>query len=180
MFKAIGSVGLSWVKAHAGIPGNELAAQLAKEATTDGVLLSLPAPYSFFKKFINSNIPGRWQRHWGEAKNGVKEFVPFVDTTLLTHNRSLLFFISGHGPFPAHLFRFKIFNSPNCSCGGLGDADHFAFDCPHTTDFHFTRPTFLNKPAWFKNVLNNPSALLRMERICSIAGKICDIKLLAN
>ncbi|GBN23948.1 hypothetical protein AVEN_255471-1 [Araneus ventricosus] len=180
MFRAIGSVGLSWVKAHAGIPGNELTDQLAKEATTDGVPLSLPAPYSFLIKFTSSYIIDNWQRHWGESKNGVRvrEFVPFEDSALLTHNRSLLFFISGHGPFPTYLFRFKIFNSPNCICGGLGD---FAFDCPHTSDLHFTRPIVLNKPAWFKNALNNSSALFRMDRICFIARKICDdLKSLAN
>ncbi|GBO44781.1 hypothetical protein AVEN_161774-1 [Araneus ventricosus] len=54
--RAIGLVGLSWVKAQASIPGNELADQLAKEATMDGVLISLPAPYSYRKKFINSYI----------------------------------------------------------------------------------------------------------------------------
>ncbi|GBM40911.1 hypothetical protein AVEN_234045-1 [Araneus ventricosus] len=86
--------------------------------------------------------------------------------------------IDGHA---AYLFRFKIFNSPNCICGGLGDPDHYAFDCSHTSDFHLTRPAACNKPAWFKSVLNNPNALFRMERICSIAQKICDdLKSLVN
>ncbi|GBN31770.1 hypothetical protein AVEN_132173-1 [Araneus ventricosus] len=126
MFRAIGSVGLSWVKAHAGIPGNDLADQLAEDAIVNGNFLPLPAPYSFHKKFINSYILENWQRHWEDSKNSlrVREFVPLVDTTILTHNRYFLFFISGHGPFPANLYRFKIFNSPNCICGGLGDADY--------------------------------------------------------
>ncbi|GBN58465.1 hypothetical protein AVEN_187343-1 [Araneus ventricosus] len=88
MFRAIGSVGLSWVKAHADIPGNKLADQFAKAATTKGESLLLPAPYSYLKKFITTYILKNWQRDWEESKSGirVKEFAPLADSTLLTHN----------------------------------------------------------------------------------------------
>ncbi|GBM36949.1 hypothetical protein AVEN_153902-1 [Araneus ventricosus] len=56
MFQAIGSIGLSWVKAHAGIPGNELADQYAKIATTDGQELNIPAPYTCVKRKIKNYI----------------------------------------------------------------------------------------------------------------------------
>ncbi|GBN31183.1 Putative protein in type-1 retrotransposable element R1DM, partial [Araneus ventricosus] len=164
VFRALGSVGLSWVKAHAGIPGNELADQFAKSAITEGNFLDIPAPYSFLKKYIKNIILGDWQQHWGESDTGVRvrEYVPFVDFNLLTHNRYLLFFISGHGPFPAYLFRFKILNRPNCICGGLGDPDHFVFDCPHTKDFHLTCPSGIFKPDWFSSVLKNVGSLRRL------------------
>ncbi|GBN64664.1 hypothetical protein AVEN_78003-1 [Araneus ventricosus] len=88
MFKAIGSVGLSWVKDHACIPCNELADQLAKAATIDGDPSFSAAPYNYLKKFIKTYTLENWQRHWEESKSGirVKEFVPFVNFTLLTHN----------------------------------------------------------------------------------------------
>ncbi|GBN96047.1 hypothetical protein AVEN_14124-1 [Araneus ventricosus] len=47
IFKAKNLVGLSWVKAHVGIQGNELADQQAKLATTTGEELSIPAPRSY-------------------------------------------------------------------------------------------------------------------------------------
>ncbi|GBN21982.1 hypothetical protein AVEN_81070-1 [Araneus ventricosus] len=173
---ALGSVGLSWVKAHAGIPGNELADQFAKSAITEGNFLDIPAPYSFLKKYIKNIILSDWQQHWGESDTGVRvrEYVPFVDFNLLTHNRYLLFFISGHGPFPAYLFRFKILNSPNCICGGLGDPDHFVFDYPHTKDFHLTCPSGIFKPDWFSSVLKNVGSLRRLQEICVISNRICN------
>ncbi|GBM33343.1 Putative protein in type-1 retrotransposable element R1DM [Araneus ventricosus] len=46
IFKAKNMVGLSWVKAHVGIPGNELADQQAKLAITSGEKFAIPAPTS--------------------------------------------------------------------------------------------------------------------------------------
>ncbi|GBN17037.1 hypothetical protein AVEN_142211-1, partial [Araneus ventricosus] len=40
-----------------------------------------------------------------------------------------------------------------------GDADHFAFDCPHTLDFHFTRSSETNKPIWLSSVVKNPKSV---------------------
>ncbi|GBN45824.1 hypothetical protein AVEN_117686-1 [Araneus ventricosus] len=42
-------VSLVWVQAHAGNPSNELADHFAKTASSCGVEMSLPAPYSYAK-----------------------------------------------------------------------------------------------------------------------------------
>ncbi|GBN75428.1 hypothetical protein AVEN_220547-1 [Araneus ventricosus] len=52
IFKAKNMVGLSWVKAHVGIPGNELADQQAKLAITSGEKFVIPAPYSHLKGLL--------------------------------------------------------------------------------------------------------------------------------
>ncbi|GBN21860.1 hypothetical protein AVEN_51790-1 [Araneus ventricosus] len=72
MLQAIGSVGLSWVKAHAGIPGNELADQYVKIATTNGEELNIPAPYTYVKRKIKNYILDSWQRHWEDSGKGVR------------------------------------------------------------------------------------------------------------
>ncbi|GBM19725.1 hypothetical protein AVEN_85-1, partial [Araneus ventricosus] len=63
---------LVWVKAQAGIPGNELADQYAKIATTDGQELNIPAPYTYVKRKIQNYILDSWQRHWEESGKGVR------------------------------------------------------------------------------------------------------------
>ncbi|GBN21114.1 hypothetical protein AVEN_49214-1 [Araneus ventricosus] len=98
MFQAIGSVGLSWVKADDRIPGNELADQYARIATTDGQGQNIPAAYTYVKRKIKNYILDSWQRYWKDSAKGVtvKGYIPTVDLNLLTHNRQLLFLISGH------------------------------------------------------------------------------------
>ncbi|GBM41886.1 hypothetical protein AVEN_161401-1 [Araneus ventricosus] len=50
IFKAKNLVSVIWVKAYAGIPGNELVDQFAKIAADCGSILNLPAPYPYIKK----------------------------------------------------------------------------------------------------------------------------------
>ncbi|GBO05511.1 hypothetical protein AVEN_143510-1 [Araneus ventricosus] len=63
---------LVWVKAHARIPGNELADQYAKIATTDGQELNIPAPYTYVKRKIKNYNLDSWQRHWEDSGKGVR------------------------------------------------------------------------------------------------------------
>ncbi|GBN40251.1 hypothetical protein AVEN_106826-1 [Araneus ventricosus] len=88
MLRVIGSVGLSWVKAHAGYPGNELADQHAKLATKVGENLDIPAPYSFLKRCLKQFVLENWQTYWDDSGTGVRvrEYVPKVNFNLLTHN----------------------------------------------------------------------------------------------
>ncbi|GBL73509.1 hypothetical protein AVEN_159498-1 [Araneus ventricosus] len=57
-------VGLSWVKAHVGIQGNELADQQAKLATTTGVDTIIPAPRSYVKRILNKLMIKEWNDYW--------------------------------------------------------------------------------------------------------------------
>ncbi|GBN83048.1 hypothetical protein AVEN_39399-1 [Araneus ventricosus] len=53
-------IGLTCVKAHSRIPGNELADQLAKLATTNGELMNLPLPYSYLKLQLKNFLLESW------------------------------------------------------------------------------------------------------------------------
>ncbi|GBM64551.1 hypothetical protein AVEN_232730-1 [Araneus ventricosus] len=113
-----GSVGLTWVKAHAGDPGNELTDRHAKLATAEGEKLEIPAPYSSVKFIIEKNLLSDWQETWDdydfESGRRTWDFVPKVYRKFLVFSKYLIFFLSGHGPFPYYLNRFKKLNSSSC------------------------------------------------------------------
>ncbi|GBN58905.1 hypothetical protein AVEN_107655-1 [Araneus ventricosus] len=60
--RANGLVSLTWVRAHAWSPGNELADHFAKIAAICGEILRVPPPYSFLKQcwFENMILPGMY------------------------------------------------------------------------------------------------------------------------
>ncbi|GBL77980.1 hypothetical protein AVEN_143302-1 [Araneus ventricosus] len=57
-------VGLSWVRVHVGIPGNELTDQQAKLASTSGEELFIPAPYFHLKCPLKNYIVKKWNEYW--------------------------------------------------------------------------------------------------------------------
>ncbi|GBM10969.1 hypothetical protein AVEN_171447-1 [Araneus ventricosus] len=79
-----GSVGLTWVKAHAGDPGNELADHHAKLATAEGEKLEIATPYSSVKFIIEKNLLSDWQETWddydSESGRRTRDFVPKGDS----------------------------------------------------------------------------------------------------
>ncbi|GBN16971.1 hypothetical protein AVEN_269168-1 [Araneus ventricosus] len=67
------SVGLTWVKAHAGDPGNGLADHHAELATAEGEKLEIPTPYSCVKFKIEKNLMKDWKEAWDGTLNQVGE-----------------------------------------------------------------------------------------------------------
>ncbi|GBL80067.1 hypothetical protein AVEN_29078-1 [Araneus ventricosus] len=139
-----GLVGLAWVKAHVGIPGNELADHFAKLANVEGEGMDIPYPYSFLKFTLKKKLLEDWQIYYGAYEtasgNRIRGFVPRVGTKTLIKSKYLIHFLTGHGLFPCYLSRLKILSSPLCECGSFGDLDHYLFDCLMTRDHHLKKP----------------------------------------
>ncbi|GBM98623.1 hypothetical protein AVEN_118818-1, partial [Araneus ventricosus] len=74
IYKAKNMVGLSWVKAHVGIPGNELADQQTKLAITSGEKFVIPAPYSHLKGLLKNYIVNEWNEYWNsyDSASGIR------------------------------------------------------------------------------------------------------------
>ncbi|GBN80365.1 hypothetical protein AVEN_97595-1, partial [Araneus ventricosus] len=178
LFSAKDLVGLSWVKAHVGIPGNEWADHQAKLAITIGEKLEIPAPRSFLNRKIKAFILQTWNNYWNSYNSAsgirVREYIGAVSPKFLIHNKILIFFLSGHGPFPFYLHRFKKLDSPLCVCGQVGDADHYTFNCSLTQNYHLLKPADAHKRAWFLNLNSNKQAIGKMSESFKISFEICN------
>lgn len=90
---------LGHVKAHIGIPGNERADQLAKEATEQHTIdHSLPVPSSYIRR-IKSKIVPQWQDHWDYTEDGrhTYKLIPKVTRILYNLTPPTTAFLTGHG-----------------------------------------------------------------------------------
>ncbi|KAL0892590.1 hypothetical protein ABMA27_014319 [Loxostege sticticalis] len=134
-------VSLYWIKAHAGLQGNERADELAKEAAL--ALKRKPdydkCPVSFAKKSLRSRSIIKWNERYklGETASITKMFFPDAGGAyrLIRKIRPaglLTQVLTGHGGFSQYLHRFKCGENPSCDC----DPDvhqtvpHLLSNCP--------------------------------------------------
>ncbi|GBM71994.1 hypothetical protein AVEN_167730-1 [Araneus ventricosus] len=74
-------VGLSWEKAHAGIPGNELADQQSKLVVTSEQNLEIPAPYSFLERKLKMEAANSDKGTWLQVSSSSSiNFINSIDT----------------------------------------------------------------------------------------------------
>ncbi|XP_045492449.1 uncharacterized protein LOC123691907 [Colias croceus] len=115
-------VSLFWIKAHAGLKGNERADELAKEAA-----LGLRDTIS------------EWDRRYdvGGTAGVTKLFFPSAAAAYkvvrkmdITHHTTQV--LTGHGGFAFYLNRFKLKDNPSCLCqpGVEETVPHLLLECP--------------------------------------------------
>ena len=127
----------SWIKAHTGHHGNELADQLAKEAATSRDINEgyKRIPKSTVLSELNDHSATKWQSEWDNTTKGAitkSFFAKIADRLKIKVNitPNLTTMVTGHGNIKSYLHKYKILGSPMCSCkSGEQTVDHILFGC---------------------------------------------------
>jgi len=115
------SIDFTWIKAHACHSGNELVDKLAKEAIKNSEVCYNKIPKSEIERQEADNTIEKWQLLWDDTAKGrtTKEYFPDIKERLKIKHRlspKLRAMLTAHGKTKTYLHRFKIIQSPECTC----------------------------------------------------------------
>jgi ribonuclease HI len=129
------TIKFTWIKAHDGNLGNELADKLAKQAIQNKEIIYNKIPRSQIIQREKQQSIDKWQNQWDQTTKGsiTKQFYLNIKDRLkqrlkLTPNLTAI--ITAHGKTKAYLHRFNIIESPQCTCkAGPQTVDHLIYEC---------------------------------------------------
>lgn len=130
-----------WIKAHAGLAGNERADELAKQAALK--LRTRPhydaCPVSFVKRQIRTKTLDEWNRRYKMSDRASTTKIFFPDALIaykviktIKTTGVLTQVMTGHGGFSEYLHRFGCKEDPSCICepGVEETVQHVLLECP--------------------------------------------------
>ena len=154
------TIEFSWIKAHAGNFGNELADRLAKDAASNE---ELPVDFDRIPKTtlyseLEEEAILKWQEEWERRNKAAvtKQFFPNVRDRIhriIKINPNLTALVTGHGKTMSYPHRFKIKEKATCPCNMEDQTlDHILFNCiRHNKQRDLFKQEILKTGSWLAN-----------------------------
>lgn len=128
-------VSLHWTKAHAGLKGNEIADEMAKQAAKTGRKVTMDTPRSTVSSSIKKETKAKWDNEFRNSKWGreIKKYVdtphdPAVKQMHVDWATSEVY--GGHGyNMTSHKLGFEE-EQGRCPCGARQEMSHVITTCP--------------------------------------------------
>lgn len=128
---------LAFTKGHAGVVGNEIADELAKQAAIIGDVVDIPITTQFIKMQLSERSKDKWNQMWNEQGRETAAYQWVKNVKIIPPSFPANYYttqaISGHGRFPFYFKKFKISDNITCRCGLPAESfNHYLTTCKIT------------------------------------------------
>ncbi|GBM64577.1 hypothetical protein AVEN_56551-1 [Araneus ventricosus] len=164
------NIDITCIKAQVVYKGNEVADNLAKRATENGIPYSnIQLPRCFIKGPLKSLMFDKWQNEWTEGVTGrdIYNLIPRVKMRMEPWRKEEIIFV-GHRQFPTYLHGFNLITSEYCNCGRIESNLHYATECPLTESWHLRKSASDLIHVWLRQVAGKQQSRNKIYNIVRI------------